>query len=110
MKKIMVLVTAVCLAMVGFTERATAGPVPISAQEGSQLSELASNDALLALKAGGSFPDAPRALEATEESSLKNLEAGSPNLSRLKAGDGPVTVLIWVAVIVVCIILIRAVL
>jgi hypothetical protein len=110
MRNVIVFMAVICMVLVGFSEKVMAGPVPLSAQEGSQLSELANNDALLTLKAGGSFPNAPRALEATEESSLKNLEAGSPDLSKLKAGDGPVTVLIWVAVIVVCIILIRAIL
>jgi hypothetical protein len=109
MKKIIVVVAAVCLGLVGFTEKVMAGPVPLSAQEVSQLNGLAGNGALLPLKAGGSFPNAPKALEATEESSLKNLEAGSPNLSTLKAGDGPGTVLVWVLVICVCIILLRVV-
>src|SRR5665213_3558459 len=105
MKKIIVFVAAVCLVLVGFSEKAMAGPIPISAQEGSQLNELSSNDALLTLKAGGSFPNAPKPLEATEESSLKNLQAGSPDLSSLKAGDIDAgTVLIWVVVIVVCVI------
>jgi len=109
MKKIIVFVAAICLVLVGFSEKVMAGPMPISAQEGSQLNELASNDALLTLKAGGSFPNAPKALEATEESSLKNLEAGSPDLSSLKAGDGPGTVLVWVVVICVCVVLLRVV-
>jgi hypothetical protein len=109
MKNIMVFLAVFCLALVGFSEKVMAGPVPISLEEGTQLNELASNDALLTLKAGGSFPNAPKALEATEESSLKRLEAGSPDLSTLKAGDGAGTVLIWVVVIVVCIILLRAV-
>jgi hypothetical protein len=86
MKKIIVLVAAICFALVGLSDKVMAGPVPISAQEGAQLNELASNDALLTLKAGGSFPNAPMALEATEESALKNLQAGSPNLPALKAG------------------------
>src|SRR5580700_7287696 len=102
MKKIIVVVAAVCLGLFGFSEKVMAGPAPISAQEISQLSQLAGNDALLPLKAGGSFPNAPRGLEATEESALKNLQAGSPNLSALKAGDGAETVLVWVVVIVVC--------
>ncbi len=106
----MVLALAVCLALVGFSEKVMAGPVPMSVQEGAQLNELASSDALLTLKAGGSFPNAPKALEATEESSLKNLAAGSPDLSSLKAGDdGAGTVLVWVVVIVVCVILLRAI-
>lgn len=110
MKNIIVFVAAFCLVSVGFSEKVLAGPVPLSAQEGAQLNELAGNDALLTLKAGGSFPNAPKALEATEESTLKNLEAGSPDLSTLKAGDdGAGTVLLWVVVIVVCIILLRAV-
>jgi len=87
-----------------------AGPVPLSVQESSQLNQLASNDALLTLKAGGSFPNAPIPLAAREEMSLNNLAAGSPDLTTLKAGDGPVTVLVWVVVIVVCVLLVRAVL
>lgn len=109
MKNIIVLVVAVCLTLVGFSEKVMAGPAPISAQEGSQLNALAGNDGLLTLKAGGSFPNAPRALEATEESSLKNLAAGSPALPALKAGDGPGTVLTWVVVICICVILLRVV-
>jgi hypothetical protein len=109
MKKMIVLALAVCLALVGFSEKVMAGPVPMSVQEGAQLNELAGNDALLTLKAGGSFPNAPKALDATEESSLKNLAAGSPDLSSLKAGDGAGTVLVWVVVIVVCVILLRAI-
>lgn len=109
-KKVIVFVAAFCLAFVGFSEKVMAGPAPISAQEGSQLNTLAGNDALLTLKAGGSFPNAPRGLEATEESTLKNLEAGSPKLSSLKAGDdGAGTVLVWVVVICVCIVLLRVV-
>jgi hypothetical protein len=95
--------------MVGFVEKVAAGPVPISAQEGTQLNELAANSDLLTLKAGGSFPNAPKVLEATEESALRNMEAGSPDLTSLKAGDGAETVLVWVVVIVVCIVLLRAV-
>ena len=109
MKKIIVVVAAVCLVLVGFSEKAMAGPMPVSAQEISQLNQLAADDALLPLKAGGSFPNAPRGLEATEESALKNLQAGSPNLSALKAGDGAGTVLVWVIVICVCIVLLRIV-
>jgi hypothetical protein len=109
MKKIIVFVAAVCFAFYGFTEKVMAGPVPVSAQEGAQLNALAGNDALLPLKAGGSFPNAPIALEATEESTLRNMEAGSPELPTLKAGDGAGTVLVWVVVIVVCILLLRAV-
>jgi hypothetical protein len=71
------------------------------------LNALAGNDALLPLKAGGSFPNGPKALEATEESSLKKLESGSPNLTVLKAGNGPGTVLVWVIVICVCVVLLR---
>jgi hypothetical protein len=48
-------------------------------------------------------------MEATEESALRNMEAGSPDLTALKAGDGAETVLVWVVVIVVCIVLLRAV-
>jgi hypothetical protein len=109
MKKIIVFVAAFCLALVGFSEKVLAGPVPVSAQEGSQLNQLAGNDALLTLKAGGSFPGAPVALEATEESALKKMEAGSPNLSALKAGDGAGEVLVWVIVICVCVVLLRVV-
>ena len=109
MKNIIVFVAAICLALVGFSEKVMAGPAPISAQEGSQLNELAGNDALMTMKAGSSFPNAPRALEATEESSLKNLQAGSPALPALKAGDGAESVLVWVVVICVCVILLRAV-
>ncbi len=109
MKKIIVLVAAICFALVGFSDKVMAGPVPISAQEGAQLNELASNSALLTLKAGGSFPNAPRPLEATEESTLKSLQAGSPDLGALKAGDGPSEVLTWVLVIALCIIILRVV-
>jgi hypothetical protein len=108
MKNIIVFVAAFCLALVGFSEKVMAGPAPISIEEGTQLNELAGNDALLTLKAGGSFPNAPKALEATEESSLKHLETGSPDLSSLKAGDdGAGTVLVWVVVIVCCVLLLR---
>jgi hypothetical protein len=110
MKKIIVVVAAVCLVWVGFSEKVMAGPVPVSPQEMSQLGALAGNDGLLAKKAGGSFPNAPVALQATEESSLRNLEAGSPDLSSLKAGGDPGEVLTWVVVIVVCVILVRLVL
>jgi hypothetical protein len=109
MKNIVIFVAVFCLALVGFPEKVMAGPVPVSAQEGSQLNELTGNSILLPLKAGGSFPDAPKGLEATEESTLKKLEAGSPNLSTLKAGDGAGEVLVWVIVICVCVILLRAV-
>jgi hypothetical protein len=109
MKKIIVLAAAVCFAFLGFTEKVLAGPVPLSAQEGAQLNELANNEALLPLKAGGSFPNAPIALEATEESSLRNMEKGSPDLPTLKAGDGAGSVLVWVIVICVCVVLLRAV-
>jgi hypothetical protein len=109
MKKIIVFVVAICFGVAGFAEKVMAGPVPISAQEGIQLNALAGNDALLPLKAGGSFPNAPKALEATEESSLKNLEAGSPHLTMLKAGDGAGSVLVWVIVICVCVVLLRVV-
>jgi hypothetical protein len=110
MKNIIVFVAAFCLMLVGFSEKVMAGPAPISAEEGVQLNELAGHDALLTLKAGGSFPNAPKPLEAREESSLKNMEAGSPDLSTLKAGDVDAgTVLIWVVVIVVCIVLLRAI-
>jgi len=109
MKKIMAFAAVVCFVLVGVTQKAAAGPTPISAQESSQLNELSGNSALLNLKAGGSFPDMPRAMEAREESSLKELEAGTPNLSHLKAGDGPGTVLVWVVVICVCVVLLRVV-
>jgi hypothetical protein len=109
MKKIMVFVAVVCFVLVGVVQKGVAGPVPISAQESSRLNELSGNNNLLNLKAGGSFPDAPRAMEAREESSLKDLEAGTPNLSHLKAGDGPGTVLVWVVVICVCVVLLRLV-
>jgi hypothetical protein len=110
MKKIIGLVAAICFALVGFSEKVMAGPAPLSVQEAVQLNQLAGNDALLGLKAGGSFPNAPSGLEATEESSLKNLEKGSPKLSSLKAGDdGAGTVLVWVVVICVCIVLLRVV-
>jgi len=109
MNKMIIWVAVVCLVWVGFSETATAGAVPVSAQESFQLNELAGHDGLLTLKAGGTFPNAPKALEATEESRLKYLEAGSPELPALKAGDGAGTVLVWVVVIVVCIILLRAV-
>ncbi len=106
----MVFVAAFCLALMGFSEKVLATPAPISAQEGAQLSGLAGQDALLALKAGGSFPGSARALEATEESSLRNLEAVSPKLSSLKAGDdGAGTVLVWVVVICVSVLLLRLV-
>ena len=110
MKKIIGLVAVICFALVGFSEKVMAGPAPLSVQEAVQLNQLAGNDALLTLKAGGSFPNAPSGLEATEESTLKNLEKGSPNLSALKAGDdGAGTVLVWVVVICVCIVLLRIV-
>ncbi len=109
MRKIVILVSGLCLALVGFSERVMAGPLPVSAQEGLQLGALAHGEALLAQKAGGSFPNAPRALEATEESSLRTMEAGSPDLTRLKAGDGAGTVLVWAVVIVICVILLRAI-
>ena len=109
MKNIIVFVAAVCFGLVGFSEKVMAGPVPLSAQEGVQLAQLEGHNALLNLKAGGSFPHAPKALEATEESALRNLSAGSPNLDKLKAGDGPVDVLILVAVVVCCILLLRLV-
>ena len=109
MKKIIVLVAVFCLALVGYSQKVAAGPVPLSAQEGSQLNALAANGALLTLKAGGSFPDAPRPLEATEEKSLRNLEAGSRQLSALKAGDGAGEVLVWVVVICVSVLLLRLV-
>lgn len=109
MKKIIVVAAAVCFAFLGFTEKVFAGPVPISVQEAAQLTALAGNGALLPLKAGGSFPNAPVALEATEESTLRNMESGSPSLPTLKAGDGAGSVLVWVIVICVCIVLLRAV-
>jgi hypothetical protein len=110
MKKIIVMMSVVCLVLVGFAEKAAAGAVPLSAQESAQLNELAGNDALLTLKAGGAFPDAPKAMEATEESTLRHLEAGSPDLSKLKAGDETGSILIAVILVCVCIILVRAVL
>jgi hypothetical protein len=109
MNKMIVWVAVVCLVMVGFSGAAMAGTAPISAQESSQLNELSGQDGLLTLKAGGSFPNAPRMLEATEESTLKHLESGSPDLSTLKAGDGAESVLVWVVVIVVCVLLLRAI-
>ena len=109
MKKIIIFTVAICLALLSFSEKVMAGPVPVSAQEISQLNQLSNNPALLPLKAGGSFPNAPIGLVATEESALKNLEKGSPNLSSLKAGDGAGTVLVWVIVICVCIVLLRIV-
>lgn len=87
MKNIVVFVAAFCLAMVGFSEKAMAGATPLSVQESAQLSALASNDGLLTLKAGGSFPNAPVALQAREESALRNLSASSRDLENLKAGD-----------------------
>jgi hypothetical protein len=81
-----VLVMVLCLALIGFSEKAIAGPVPISAQESAQLSELSGQGNLMALKAGGSFPNSPRSLAAKERLSLKELEGGSPNLSSLKTG------------------------
>jgi len=109
MKIMIVFVAAFCLAMVGISEKVFAGPAPVSAQEVSQLSQLDGNDALLTQKAGGSFPNAPEGLAATEESSLKNLEKGSPDLTQQKAGDGPGQVLVWVIVICVCVVLLRIV-
>jgi hypothetical protein len=109
MKKGIVIIAAFCLAWVGFSERALAGPVPVSTQEGAQLNALAAHDALLTLKAGGSFPNAPTVLEAREETALRKLSAGSPNLGDLKAGDGPGEVLTWVVVICVCLILLKLV-
>jgi hypothetical protein len=109
MKNIMVFVAAFCFAMVGFSQKVMAGPVPVSAQEVAQLSGMAGDSALLAMKAGGSFPGAPVALAAREESSLRNLETGSPRLSKLKAGDDPGSVLTWVVVICVCVVLLRIV-
>jgi hypothetical protein len=108
-KNTMVFVAAICFAFYGFTGKVMAGPVPVSAQEGAQLTALAGCDALLPLKAGGSFPHAPQALEPAEESTLRNMEKGSPGLPTLKAGDGAGTVLVWVIVICVCILLLRAV-
>jgi len=108
-KKIIVLGAVVCLMLVSFVERVSAKPAPLSMQECAQLSQLAGHDNLLPLKAGGSFPNAPQGLEATEESSLKYLQAGSPNLTALKAGDDPGEVLTWVIVICVCVLLLRLV-
>ena len=109
MKKMIVFIAAFCLMLVGFSEKVMAGPVPLSVQESSQLSELAANDALLTLKAGSSFPNAAKGLEAREESTLRGLEAGSRDLSSLKAGDGPGEVLVWVVVICVSVLLLRLV-
>jgi hypothetical protein len=109
MKKFIVLTAVFCLALVGFSEKVMAGPVPLSVQESSQLNELAGNDALLTLKAGGSLPNAAKGLEAREESTLRGLEAGSRDLSSLKAGDGPGEVLVWVVVICVSVLLLRLV-
>lgn len=110
MKKIMVVGMAVCLALVGFSEKVMAGPVGLSAQESSQLSGLAGDASLLALSAGGSFPNTAMPLEMKETSSLLYLEASSPNLSSLKAGDsGAADVLVWVIVICVSVLLLRVV-
>ena len=109
MKKIIVLAAVFCLAMFGISGKVFAGPTPVSAQEVSQLSQLDGNNALLMMKAGGTFPNVPEGLAATEESALKNLEKGSPDLAKQKAGDGPGEVLVWVVVICVCVVLLRIV-
>ena len=87
MKKITVLVVAFCLVFVGFSGKVLAKPVPLSVQESAQLSALAGNDGLLNLKAGGSFPNAPRPMDMREESALRQLSARSGNLEKLKAGE-----------------------
>lgn len=104
----MVVVAAVCLGLAGFSQKAFAGPVPVSVQEMTQLNGL-NTGTLLEKKAGGAFPDAPAGLHFTEESALRNLDKGSASLKVLKAGDGPVDVLVLVAVVVVCILLLRLV-
>jgi hypothetical protein len=108
MKKIIIFVAAFCLALVGFTERVLAGPMPISAQEGAQLGALAANDGLLTLKAGGAFPNAPVGLEAREESALRNLSEGSPNLAQLKAGDGgDIGLVTLLVVVLLCLLILK---
>lgn len=110
MNRSILVVLGLCLVLSGFAENATAGPVAVSAQESAQLSALAGQDALLTLKAGGSFPNAPRSMEATEVAVLRNLEAGKPDLARLKAGQDAEHVLILVAIVLVCVLLVQAVL
>lgn len=110
MKKMIVVGLAVCLALVGFTEKVMAGPVGVSAQESSQLSGLAGDASLLNLSAGGSFPNTAVPLEMKETSSLLYLEASAPHLSSLKAGDsGAGEVLVWVVVICLSVLLLRVV-
>jgi hypothetical protein len=104
MKNIIVFVAAFCLAMVGFSEKVLAGPTPLSIQESAQLTNLASNDGLLALKAGGSFPNAPRAMDMREESALRELSGKSGNLEQLKAGDGGDIGLVSLLVIVILVV------
>lgn len=109
MKKFIVMAVAVCVGWVGSSQKVFAGPAPISAQEMTQLNGLSCSGLLLEKKAGGSFPGSPVGLVATEESALRHLEKGSSQLGSLKAGDGPVDVLVLVAVVVCCILLIRLV-
>lgn len=109
MKRTLVIVSVVCFSLFGLSEKVMAGAAPLSARESAQLNELAANSALLGLKAGASFPGLPRALEATESSSLRTLEAATPQLASQKAGDGAVTVLVWVVVICLSVLLLRAV-
>ena len=107
MKKIIIFVAAICLTLVGFSERVLAGPMPISAQEGAQLGVLAANDGLLTLKAGEAFPNAPAAMEAREESALRNLSAGSPNLDQLKAGDDSIGLVTLLVVVLLCLLILK---
>ncbi len=105
MKKLIVFVAAFSLFFVGMSEKLMAGPMPLSVQESTQLSALASNSGLLTLKAGGSFPNAPRVLDMREESALRNLSARSRGLENLKAGDdvggiGLVSLLVVVLLVV----------
>jgi hypothetical protein len=51
-----VLAMAFSIAFIGFSQKALAGPVPIYAQERSQLNELSLNGTLMELKAGSSLP------------------------------------------------------
>ena len=104
MKKVIILVTAFCFTMVGFSQRVMAGPAPLSAQESAQLMALDSNAGLLTLKAGGALPDAPVALAATEEAALGNLSAGSRNLENLKAGDDTIVIGTGTAVLILILI------
>jgi len=108
MKKAIVFVTAFCLAMVGFSGKVMAGPVPLSAHESAELKALASNDSLLTLKAGGAFPNAPVALAATEKTALSSLSAGSPNLENLKGGDAVVEVSLGTAILILILVILIA--